>query len=472
MNARQWFIDASVIEPVIPHIRATIERYLADVPSPSVAWGLVVDGTLLASGSEGTRRKVGVDTPFRIASMTKSFSAATALALRDEGVFSLDDEVGKLAPPLAVLRGPTADAAPIRVRDLLSMSSGLVTDDPWADRHLDLTVAEFTKIVEAGPVFALPTGGGFQYSNFGFAVLGQMVEHLTGVRFQDHVTERIIAPLGLDHTGWNQPSGDDWARPYRVQDGEFVAESAPLADGVIAPMGGLWSTMSDLATWVGWLGAAYPARDDPDDNILRRSSRREMQTAQQWATPLVRDGVTIPGCYGYGLRTLYHPDLGTIVTHSGGLPGYGSNMGWLLSRRVGFVAAGNTTYAPMTGLTLTVLEALGEVLNLLPPASTVPLGSGAGRLDVLGRRLVSLLNDWSDHDAELLFADNVQPDESWERRRSHAAQWAPLTVDRVEPLSEASANVICHSDDGSVVQVMFVLSVPSPQRIQKYTIST
>ena len=107
--------------------------------------------------------------------MTKSFSAAATLWLRDAGVLRLDDPIGWHAPELAELRSPTADAPPITIRDLLSMTSGLATDDPWADRHLDLTDAEFDAIVAGGLLFAVPTGTIHEYSNFGYAVLGRVV---------------------------------------------------------------------------------------------------------------------------------------------------------------------------------------------------------------------------------------------------------------------------------------------------------
>ncbi len=130
--------------------------------------------------------------------MTKSFSAAATLLLRDEGAFRLDDPVGRLVPELESLRGPTSDAAPITVRDLLSMTGGFVTDDAWADRNLDLTDDDFDAIVASGPVFAVPTGTEFEYSNFGYAVLGRVVHRVTGITLQTHVTERLLGAAGDD----------------------------------------------------------------------------------------------------------------------------------------------------------------------------------------------------------------------------------------------------------------------------------
>ena len=108
---------------------------------PSISWGIVSHGTLMLTGGAGTvdGHAPDPDTAYRIASMTKSFSAAATLLLRDEGQLILDAPIAEFAPELSEVRAPTDDAAPVTVRDLLAMTSGLVSDDAWADRHLDLT---------------------------------------------------------------------------------------------------------------------------------------------------------------------------------------------------------------------------------------------------------------------------------------------------------------------------------------------
>ena len=123
----------------------------------------------------------------------------------------------------------------------------------------------------------------------------------------------------------------------RVDDRWEIDEPAPLGDGAIAPMGGLWSTVTDLAGWMTFLLDAFPARDGRDDGPLRRSSRREMQQASRAV------GATAAGCpdcglvrgradgYGAGLRAADDTHLGAVVSHAGGLPGFGSNMRWQIA---------------------------------------------------------------------------------------------------------------------------------------------
>ena len=204
----------------------------------------------------------------------------------------------------------------------------------------------------------------------------------------------------MHRTSWTEPSHDDWARP---------PDGAPIGHGAFAGMGGLWSCVEDIATWVAWLDDAFPARDDPDGGPLRRSSRREMQQVHRWRGP--------DGGYGFGLGLLHDERFGTIVSHSGGLPGYGSNMRWLPGRRVGVITLANTTYAPMGALAHDMLGVLDDG-GLVPPAPTVAVPAPLQRA---ADGLVALLQAWDDGAADELFADNVALDEPYEQRAGAAA---------------------------------------------------
>lgn len=452
--------------------RVTIDReplddlvagHAAEHHCPTVAWGVVQDGALTVAGAVGDADEHSV---YRIASMTKAFSAAATLMLRDDGALRLDDPIAVYDESLDALRSPTSDAPPITVRDLLSMSTGLVMDDPWADRHLDLTDDEFDDIVARGCAFAEPTGAAYEYSNFAFAVLGRVVQRATGARIQDVISERLLAPLGMSSTTWVQPDHDRWLRPLDWVDGVFVEERPTPGDGLIAPMGGLWTTVTDMARWVAWLDDAFPARDGTDDGPLSRASRREMQTVQRWVGWRTLRGVRAPSGYGYGLRIQFEDELGTMVTHSGGFPGYGSTMRWLPGRRLGVVAMSNVTYAPMTELACLLLDRLHDQ-GVVPAQRRSP--SDAVR--ACAERLVALLNDWHDTVADDLFTDNVAWDESYDRRRTKAATVAPLELDHVSAINDARGTAVCTDREGRRVTITFALATALPPRVQDYEVS-
>jgi CubicO group peptidase (beta-lactamase class C family) len=439
---------------------------------PSIVWGVVRAGRLELHGSTGEvgGRPPDEHTVYRIASMTKSFSAAATLLLRDEGVIALDAPIERYAPELAGVRSPTADSPSVTVRDLLCMSSGLVTDDPWADRHLDLTDHEFDRIVADGLVFAHPTGACHEYSNFGFALLGRVIHRATGTRLREHVTERLLTPLGMSRTTWDQPDHDDWARPMRWVDERFDDELPTPPDGMIAPMGGIWTTVADLATWSVWLADAFPARDDADDGPLGRASRREMQTPQRYVGQRTLRGVRFPSSYGYGLRVLDEPAHGTVISHSGGLPGYGSNMRWTPGGSIGIVTVANVTYAP-------VAELGARIHDLVHEQGAIPTATPDSQptVDRAGVGLIEVLNAWAGGtaptDLERVFADNVLADDDEERRARHAVAHGTLQVTSVRATNAAAGIVEATTADGRRASIDFSFAPNRPERIQEYEVT-
>ena len=195
------------------------ESFAAHGHIPHVAFGILVDGVLARVGGVGGATS---STRFRIASMTKSFTAAAVLTLQDEGVLDLDRPVSQFDPRLGALDiaacALSADATPVTTRHLLTMSSGLATDDPWADRKMDADAAFLDQVLDDGVSFAALPGTAFEYSNLGYAIVGRIAELVSGVSLQELVRTRLIAPLGLTSTSWDIPSDDvDWARPHRWQ---------------------------------------------------------------------------------------------------------------------------------------------------------------------------------------------------------------------------------------------------------------
>ena len=445
----------------------------------SISWGVVAGGELVLTGAEAAEPDAlsTEHTVFRIASMTKSFTASAILLLRDRGLLRLDDVVADIAPEFAAVVGPTTDSPPVTVRHLLSMASGLVTDDVWADRHVDFSDDELDEFLSHGATFAWAPQSHGEYSNLGFGMLGRLIPRVTGRSAQEFITDNLLRPLAMDRTTWIQPHHDDWARPYDVVDDQRVADLPPLGDGAIAPMGGLWSCVSDLARWVTWLGDAFPPRDDVDSGPLSRASRREMQQIQQSFptayTPASGEGddaipERIEGRgYGFGLFVTHDVRFEHFVFHSGGLPGYGSNMRWLPGRGIGVIALGNATYVPMSVMARRMMEILDDH-GLIP---TAVRGPSAALLEA-AERLAVLLSDWTDVAANDLFADNVALDESLARRAGKAESWTSahgsLGVVDAAAITPMRGRVTLRHTDGTERQFDLELSPHVPPRLQLY----
>jgi CubicO group peptidase (beta-lactamase class C family) len=345
--------------------------------APGLQFGVLAGGRTLHRTGPGTADcatgvPVGAESVFRIASMSKSFTAAAILQLRDRDLLQLDDPVVRHLPAAAGLAGPTADSPAITLRHCLTMSSGLPSDDPWADRQEEMPRDAFDRLLARPVAGAYAPGTAFAYSNLGYAILGRVVEAVTRRRFIDHVTSELLNPLGLLDTTYDYrtvPPGRlaQGYRPTRAGGWELQGFTGP---GSFSAIGGLLSTVGDIASWVAWLSDAFPPRDGSDDVVLSRASRREMQQQHRLLPfDLIdghagRDRVTSKGFpwglsgYGYGLFVESAPEWGPISQHLGGYPGFGSYMGWHQASGLGVAAFANGTYAPVAAPARAALEAL------------------------------------------------------------------------------------------------------------------
>jgi CubicO group peptidase (beta-lactamase class C family) len=154
-------------------------------------------------------------------------------------------------------------------------------------------------------VFA--AGERFHYSNLSFALLGAVVEQVSGVGWIEYVTERLLVPLQLKTTTYH-PTGRAAEGTSRTPDGRLVPEPAEDT-GAMAPAGQLWSTVGDLARWGAFLAAGAPG-------VLARGTLVEMQTVQSGDPTSQHEGG-----YGLGHRLLWTPG-GTVAGHSGSMPGF------------------------------------------------------------------------------------------------------------------------------------------------------
>ena len=387
----------STLEEAIPVIDAAFDRWQATAHAPGLVYGVVQDGRIIHLRTAGVRTVGGPavtpDTLFRIASMSKAFTALAILKLRDEGKLSLDDLAETHVPEMASWTYATADSPRIRVRDLLNHAGGFVTDDPWGDRQQVITEAEFTRMLTDGVPFTRAPQTAFEYSNFGYALLGRIVTNVSGRPYNDYIEAEIMRPLGMTSSGYDVFASpqDRRALGYRWENDAWAREP-DMRHGVFGSMGGVQTNAPDYAKWIAFLLSAWPARDDPETGPVRRATVREMATGSNFVSASVRtlpDGSPCPVAvaYGMGLRVSADCELGQVLAHGGGYPGYGSYMILMPDRRTGLFAFANRTYA---GPSAPLLEAASTLVRGgLVPVPPLPTS------DILAERYVDLGRIWA-----------------------------------------------------------------------------
>src|ERR1700678_604591 len=209
---------------------------------PAIAYGIVAGGELVHSAGFGAKVLGGgapdANTVFRIASMSKSFTASALLLLRDAGALALDDPAAQYVPELAGWTYGSADAAPVTIRQLLTMTAGCPTDDPWGDRQQGLPITAFDQLLAAGVSFNWAPGTRFEYSNLGYATLGRIIAAVSGVQYDEFVRTRLLAPLGMTRTGFPSEEFGGVSAPAGGAAGPVPAAEANLAQGYRYGAGG------------------------------------------------------------------------------------------------------------------------------------------------------------------------------------------------------------------------------------------
>lgn len=407
----------------IPAVDSVMRRFMERSRVPGIAYGIVVDGKLLHVAAHGLRDVSGqarVDTSsvFRIASMTKSFTALAILQLRDAGTLSLDTPAEQYVPQLKKLRDATSDAPRITVRHLLSHAAGFPEDNPWGDQQLSATDDDLSRMIERGIPFSNTPGVAYEYSNFGFAILGRIIVNVSGLPYAQYIQQKVLRPLGMTSTTLEARDvpASRLAHGYRLQDGAWL-EEAQLPDGSFGAMGGMLTSSADLSRWVGLMLSAWPPRDGAESPVLKRSSLREMQQVWRFApgaaTRLANGTLTMTGGgYAYGLRVSQNCRFNHIVAHSGGLPGFGSQMRWLPEYGVGIIALGNLTYTSWGAPIDAAFEVLAKSGGLTP--RTIEPSPVLTAMQDKVTRLITTA--WTQPLADSIAAMNLYLDESAPRR--------------------------------------------------------
>jgi CubicO group peptidase (beta-lactamase class C family) len=333
---------------------------------PSLTAGVFRAGELVWSDAIGLvdvegRVDATVDTQYAVASITKTFTSAAVLQLRDQGKLDLDDPLSRHLPE-AAHGTPT-------LRRMLSHASGLQREPPgeiWETLEFPDEEELLRRLEEAEQV--LPPAAAWHYSNLAYALLGQVVSRVSGVPFREYVEQRLLRPLGLERTTWG--ATPPAALPYFVEPYSDSVRREPLLElGGKGGESGLYSTVGDLARWGAFLA-------EPDESVLSASSVSEMHDVQVMAEPDWTLG------WGLGLE-LWRRAERIFGGHTGGFPGFLSILAFDRRERIGAVLLTNSSrWAKLSATGLDLLEAALEELaperepwtpEEAPPEEIVPL---------------------------------------------------------------------------------------------------
>jgi CubicO group peptidase (beta-lactamase class C family) len=444
---------------LVPKLDALFAADVAEHHYPGLGVGMVLDGEVVYAKGFGYRdadakAPFETDSAFRIASVTKGFAVMAILKLRDQGKLQLDEPAARYYPALSKVAYPTRDSAPMTVRQLLSHSSGLPEDNYFVDAANDVSDAKLVAMFESALAFSRAPNTSFEYSNTGYAIVGKIIEHVSGMPARDYIRREMLLPLGMTSSVFSREEvpKDKLALGYRAESGYHSMDSksqvAPIQPaGVYDTAGGMFSTIGDMSKYLAYHLAAWPPRDGAEAGPLRRSSVREMHVASRIGENAYFPQLLLPGrkpflfgirrgapsirTFGYGLGFFIHLSCEDDfeIEHGGGLPGYSTSLVFYPKRGFGIVLFINDERVqsdPERDATKLLREA--GVIDLLE-AAPVPA------LDRAKAEVESLLAHWDPARAEALFEPSYW---IYQPRETLAKQLAELS----------SAHGACHAEGG------------------------
>lgn len=354
-------------------LRARLERERQQLELPGATAAFVLpDGRSgsVAAGFADLERKLPMrpDSRMPAGSIGKTFIAALALSLAEEGRLSLDDRLSKWLGDEAWY-GHLPNGADIRIRDLLNHSAG-IREHVESEGFVDLVRQQVTRDADAAiepralialvldrpPLF--PAGHGYKYADTGYILLQLAMEKAGGISVWNEVVRRFIYPLQLDatspavgrlHAGVAQGYLNEEllpGQPRTTLDGG-VFRWNPVSEWA---GGGFISNSTDLAHWAR---ALYAGRTSPSDIGTRMTAKQSLNRAAEG--------------YAYGFGVVVRQSThGLVWGHAGVYPGYRSNMSYFVNCQVAIATQVNTDRigAPqMAALALALADTILERLR-------------------------------------------------------------------------------------------------------------
>ncbi len=312
----------SQVAAAIQVLDAWIRASVASRDEPGLSIGIVHDQDLIWATGYGfadreRREKATPATLYRIASVSKLFTATAIMQLRDAGRLQLDDPVSKHLPWFR-MRKPLPDAPVITIRHLLTHTSGMPRELPlpyWNDLKFPTREQMMTLLPAQDTIF--PPEAEYKYSNLAMAIAGEVVAAVSGEPYSRYIENHVLAPLGMRATRVEpSPTLPGLAIGYRKRVPGEPRETEDFIDArALTPAANLASNVEDLGKLV-----SLQFRDGPmgGSQILKASTLREMHRVQ-WLRPDWQSGQGL----GFWVRRVGQQ---VRVGHDGAAPGFKSQV--------------------------------------------------------------------------------------------------------------------------------------------------
>lgn len=325
--------------------------------TPGLVIGIAHRGELLYVNSFGyadveKKKTMDRDTNFRIASISKIFTATAILKLVENGTLHLDDKVSHYIDWFTA-KDKRKDSKNITIRQILSHSSGLFRDGDSPHWQTGVFPKDLRKSFSSKSLI-LENATGFKYTNYGYALLGLIIEKVSGISFDEYVRRDLFAPLKL---GATHADYDDSLRDIATGYGRDIPGETRIAfrhrkTYAYAPATGFVSQVSDLARFLDILS------ENPRTPFLSRELKKEMERPQE----KTEDGDD----YGLGVDIMWQ-EKRKIIGHSGGFNGFMTQVSLHPESGIGVIVLCNSIASPAygiaSGIMKFVLDGLSDPLN-------------------------------------------------------------------------------------------------------------
>ena len=321
---------------------------------PGLSLGITYQGELLFRRGYGyadreKKIKASPDTCYRVASITKIFTAIALLQLRERGKLSLDDPVKKFLPWFKA-KSKAGSTDRITIRQFLTHSAGIFRDGEisgWATRKFPKLSDLKRWMTPQAVVFKNRTR--FKYSNFGYAILGEVIREVSGIPYEEYIARHIFRKVGMKNSSLRLEDTNlrNLASGYGVVLPGMKQKKTPHAEtNAFVPAGGLITNVTDLAKLYYVLSPRY-AKQYP---LLRKESRREM-LRKVWDTGEENRW------YGIGLN-ITKIKKRKIIGHGGGFPGFITEVSFDFDNEIGVIVLTNSSEGRTRSLTQSIFDAI------------------------------------------------------------------------------------------------------------------